>query len=232
MPDIVKKSGWNRQFKSHDKTQKRSITGAEAAEDDATRREQAMAREARLQGTNSYLLQGPEPIRSFLPPASTEVEMVPDTPPRRAPVAASPSLFPQIRPLPQVAFVPANPILFSQFRTVTPPQEAPAPANLILSSQVQPNIEEEEEEEEEALILPPSTAPAILSRGGRKRALTMKALEAEMAPKRGTGQARAGRGRAEAVEEANRGRGIGTGSRGCRQVLPRQIDVIKCPVQS
>jgi hypothetical protein len=37
---------------------------------------------------------------------------------------------------------------------------------------------------------------------------------------------------AEAVEEANRGRGIGTGSRGCRQVLPRQIDVIKCSVQS
>jgi hypothetical protein len=127
MPDIVKKSGWNRQFKSHDKTQKRSMTGAEAAEHDATRREQAMAREARLQGTNAYLLQGPEPIRSFLPPASTKVEMVPDTPPQRAPMAASPSLFPQIRPLPQVAFVPAN---------------------LILSSQVQPNIEEEERAEE------------------------------------------------------------------------------------
>jgi len=47
--------------------------------------------------------------------------MVPDTPPRRALVAASPSLFPQIRPLPQVAFMLANFILFSQFRSVAPP---------------------------------------------------------------------------------------------------------------
>ena len=55
---------------------------------------------------------------------------------------------------------------------------------------------EEEEEEEEALMPPPSTAPAALqvSRAGRKRAPTMKALEAEKAPKRGTGQ-RGGRGR-------------------------------------
>jgi hypothetical protein len=42
---------------------------------------------------------------------------------------------------------------------------------------------------EEALIPPPSTAPAILqvSRAGRRRAPTMKALEAEQAPKRGPG---------------------------------------------
>jgi hypothetical protein len=60
--------------------------------------------------------------------------------------------------------------------------------------------EEEEEEEEEhkekeqpaedAFMPPPSTAPAMLqpSRAGRKRAPTMKALEAEQAPKRGSGR--------------------------------------------
>jgi hypothetical protein len=80
MPDIVKKSGWNRQFKGHDKTKKRLMTDVEATERDVSHRERAMAREAQLQ-------QGPEPIRlvspipSSLPPASTEVEMVPDTPP-------------------------------------------------------------------------------------------------------------------------------------------------------
>ena len=54
--------------------------------------------------------------------------------------------------------------------------------------------EEEEEEEEDPLIPPPSTAPPALtvSRAGRKRAPTMKALEAEKAPKRGD---RRGRGR-------------------------------------
>jgi hypothetical protein len=44
--------------------------------------------------------------------------------------------------------------------------------------------EEEEQEIDEAFILPPSTAPAALLRAGRKRAPTMKALEAEKAPKR------------------------------------------------
>jgi hypothetical protein len=39
MPNIMKKSGWNKQFKSHDKTQKRLITGVEAAERDANCRE-------------------------------------------------------------------------------------------------------------------------------------------------------------------------------------------------
>ena len=228
MPDIVKKSGWNRQFKSHDKTQKRLMIGVEAAERDANYREQAAAREARLQSRDGYLL--PEPTPSCLPP--TEVERVPDTPPRRAVVAASLLLSSQIRtmmPQPQMAFMPATPILFSQIRTPTPPRRAPAAAALIVSSQLRPDIEEEEEEkeekeeeaaaetkeecreeeeeeeeEEEAFILPPSTAPAILSRAGRKRAPTMKALEAEKASKRGTGQGRAGRGR-------------GRGSRGGRQ---------------
>ncbi len=44
MPDIVKKSGWNRQFKSHDKTNKRLMTRAEAAERDANNREQISRR--------------------------------------------------------------------------------------------------------------------------------------------------------------------------------------------
>lgn len=39
MPDIVKKSGWNKQFKSHDKAKKRLMTGAEAAERDVNNRE-------------------------------------------------------------------------------------------------------------------------------------------------------------------------------------------------
>jgi hypothetical protein len=43
MPDIVKKSEWKRQFKSHDKTQKRLMTGAEAVERDVNYREQAAA---------------------------------------------------------------------------------------------------------------------------------------------------------------------------------------------
>jgi len=58
------------------------------------------------------------------------------------------------------------------------------------------DTEEEEEEEEEAFVPPPSTAPAKMqiSRAGRKRAPTMKALESEEAPKRGRGSARGARG--------------------------------------
>ncbi|KAF7502108.1 hypothetical protein GJ744_007206 [Endocarpon pusillum] len=54
---------------------------------------------------------------------------------------------------------------------------------------------EEEEAAEDPFLCPPSTAPAAIqtSRAGRKRAPTMKALEAEKAPKRGTGRGR-GRG--------------------------------------
>jgi hypothetical protein len=62
MPDIVKRPGWNRQFKSHNKTQKRLMTRAEAAERDANYRERAVAQEARLHGTNAFLLQGSEPM--------------------------------------------------------------------------------------------------------------------------------------------------------------------------
>jgi hypothetical protein len=39
MPNIVKKSRWNKQFKSHDKTHKRLMTGVEAAERDSNHRE-------------------------------------------------------------------------------------------------------------------------------------------------------------------------------------------------
>jgi hypothetical protein len=68
--------------------------------------------------------------------------------------------------------------------------------------------EEEEEEEEEAVdeafMPPPSTVPAATtqSRAGRKRAPTMKALEAEIAPKRKRRQAREGKVGREAEGEA------------------------------
>jgi DNA-binding protein H-NS len=64
-------------------------------------------------------------------------------------------------------------------------------------------------EKEETFILPPSTAPAILSRAGRKRAPIIKALKAEKAPKRATGQGWVGRGRGR---DRGRGRGRGRGS--------------------
>jgi hypothetical protein len=41
MPNIIKKSRWNRQFKSHNKIKKRLIMGTEAAERDTNNREQA-----------------------------------------------------------------------------------------------------------------------------------------------------------------------------------------------
>jgi hypothetical protein len=47
MPDIIKRPGWNRQFKSHDRVNKRLMTGAEAAEQDANNREQAVNQKAR-----------------------------------------------------------------------------------------------------------------------------------------------------------------------------------------
>jgi len=85
MPDIVKKPGWNRQFKSHDKVNKRLQTGAEAAERDANSREEAAAREAREQAvialTASYTL-GPIPLTGPTPPppSPSAFERVPNTP--------------------------------------------------------------------------------------------------------------------------------------------------------
>ena len=73
---------------------------------------------------------------------------------------------------------------------------APAPAFSLKSSDDKEEEEEEEQAVDEAYIPPPSTAQAALqvSRAGRKRAPTMKALEAETGPKRGIGQGK-GRGR-------------------------------------
>lgn len=149
MPDAVKTSSWRRQFKAHDKSKKRFMTGAEAAEKDANTREQeAMNREKCLRE-------------------------------REAQALTFKASKPLLRPLPSAG-----------------------------SEDKEEEKEEEEEEEEgvdEALIPPPSTAPARLqvSRAGRKRAPTMKALEAETAPKRGTGQ--------------GRGKGRGRGDRGAKQ---------------
>ena len=47
MSDIVKRSEWNRQFKSHDKVNKRLMTGAETTERDVNDREQAAVQETR-----------------------------------------------------------------------------------------------------------------------------------------------------------------------------------------
>ncbi len=79
MPDIVKRPGWNRQFKSHDKVNKRLMTGAEAAEYDANNRERTAAREARQEANIAYTassviglipLAGPSPPPPPPPPLS------------------------------------------------------------------------------------------------------------------------------------------------------------------
>ena len=56
MPDAVKISSWQRQFKTHNKVKKRLMTGAEAAEKDADKREQVTNREAQLQAPATLLL--------------------------------------------------------------------------------------------------------------------------------------------------------------------------------
>ncbi|KAF7502878.1 hypothetical protein GJ744_004947 [Endocarpon pusillum] len=158
MPDAVKKPGWNRHFKSHDRVNKRLMTGAEAAERDANNREQAAGREARQREREAYALTfGREPI----------LQMVS--------VALSPPSAPAIMPA-------ASGEAFRE-----PLEE-----------------EEEEEEEGDPFIPPPSTAPAMIqvSRAGRKRAPTIKALEAEKAPKRGRGSGRgSGKGKNKARAE-------------------------------
>ncbi|KAF7511282.1 hypothetical protein GJ744_004847 [Endocarpon pusillum] len=166
MPDIVKKAGWNRQKKSHDRANKRLITRAEAAEKDANDREQRAAREARQREREAYALTfGREPI----------------------PLALSPPSAPEIAP-----------------RDTLEEEE---------------EEEEEDEEEEDPFILPPSTAPAMIqvSRAGRKRAPTMKALEAEKAPKRGRGRG-SGRG-------SDRGSGRGKNKGKGREVREAQREL-------
>lgn len=57
MPDAVKTSSWRRQFKARDKMKKRLMTGSEAAERDANRREQeTMDRERRLREREAQAL--------------------------------------------------------------------------------------------------------------------------------------------------------------------------------
>jgi hypothetical protein len=129
MPDAVRNSGWNRRFKSHDKANKRLMTGAEAAKKDAEKREQAT-----------------EPA------------------------------------------------------TKAPTEERTEGSTKERTKGITKEAEEEEQAVENAFLPPPSTAPAKIqvSRAGRKRAPTTKALEAEQAPKRGTGQGRGRGGRGAA----------------------------------
>jgi hypothetical protein len=104
MPDAVKRSGWRRQFKDHDRVKKRLMTGTDATERDANQREKAADKEANAKTAEA---------------AEADDEDI------------------------------------------------------------------EEEAVEDPFLPPPSTAPAAIqtSRAGRKRAPTIKALEAEKAPK-------------------------------------------------
>ncbi len=191
MPDIVKRPGWNRQFKSHDKVNKRFMTGAEAAERDANNRERVATQKARQQANLALT-------------ASFETGLAPL-------VGPSPSLPPPPPPI----------LLLNVESTLNTPSCGSAAATIATAttttasvhpSSLTPDDEEEEEAIEEAFITPPSTAPAAItqsravmaqSRAGRKRAPTMKTLEAEMAPKPGTGQGKGrGRGRGRPGPEA------------------------------
>ena len=80
----------------------------------------------------------------------------------------------------------------------SPRRRYTSPAGSVSSVGEEEEEAEAEEEEEDPFVPPPSTAPPALtiSRAERKRAPTMKALEAEAAPKRGNRQSR-GRGRGD-----------------------------------
>ena len=58
MPDKVNKPGWARGFKSHDKTTKRLMTGAEAATKDADKAEKAQRRQQPVQQVQPTTEQG------------------------------------------------------------------------------------------------------------------------------------------------------------------------------
>ena len=90
MSDIVKRSGWNRQFKSHDKINKRLMTRAETTERDVNNREQTAAQETRQKANivlETSLVTGPISLTGS-PPSPPNVESVPDTLPRGSAVAA------------------------------------------------------------------------------------------------------------------------------------------------
>jgi hypothetical protein len=56
MPIIVKRSEWNQQFKSYNKTKKCPMTGTEAAERNADERGQAREREALIEAAEASIL--------------------------------------------------------------------------------------------------------------------------------------------------------------------------------
>lgn len=147
MPDIIKRSEWNRQFKSYDKTSKRLMTGAEAAEYNADKKEQAEAREKRIQTAETFVLSlnadWTIPLRASPPPAAEGGER----------------------------------------------------AEKEEREEEEAEVAEAAEAAEKAFIPSSSTAPAAMTqlRAGRKRAPTMKALEAEMVPKQSRAQARKAR---------------------------------------
>ena len=80
----------------------------------------------------------------------------------------------------------------------SPRRRYTSPAGSVSSVGEEEEEAEAKKEEEDLFVSPPSTAPPALtiSRAERKRAPTMKALEAEAAPKRGNRQGR-GRGRGD-----------------------------------
>ncbi|ERF69261.1 hypothetical protein EPUS_03965 [Endocarpon pusillum Z07020] len=139
MPDTVKRSSWGRQFKTHDRVNKRLMTGPEAAERDANNKEQAAAREARQEASIALAasLSGPIPLAGPSPPpppppstAPIDVESVLDTPPRGSAAGAL-----------------AIPVTTT---TTTVDRSFPTPGN--------EEEEEKEEEEEEAIdeaFIPP-----------------------------------------------------------------------------
>jgi hypothetical protein len=155
------------------------MTGAEAAERNADNREQAVDREARIQAAERLALSfnaGPIPLAGPSPP-----------PPSPTSTTAISEAILDTRP--------------TATTTTTTTTAHPSCRALL-------DEEEEGEGQEEEIVddpPPPSTAPAAMtqSRAGRKRAPTMKALEAEKMPKRDTGQAK-GRGRGRGGKRANK----------------------------
>jgi hypothetical protein len=138
-----------------------SWTAHPDAEKYADRREEVASKGTRLQVREALLLSfDREPLLGPPPPPSPPLKLVPNTPSHEAGAA--------------LTAVDAPIRTFSLNRS---------------SDEEKEEREEEEKVVEVALVPPPSTAPAMLqvSRAGRKRAPTMKALDAEQGPKWGTG---------------------------------------------
>ena len=156
------------------------MIGAEASERDANNREKAAYQEARLQqaaGFNGFYNFRPILFSPHPPPP-------PPAPPLPAPTPPPPSP-------PPVQLVPNTPAGNGQFGEKEADKEEEEEGEGEEEEKGEGEEEEEgeggEEEEgeggEEAFMPPPSTASAKLqlSRAGRKRAPTMKALESEEA---------------------------------------------------